>query len=437
MVNHGSWESRGLGCRYKTFPRCQFFVCQLSHITVLHWPAFTMHATLKSFGLVSILSVAGTSAASGGYVVGPTLQTDILAAAALGKLTLHAAQNRDATTCTLENVAIRREWGSLSAANRQAYTNAVRCLMEHPSLLDPLEVPGAKTRFDDFVAVHINQTFSIHGTANFLSWHRYFTYAFEQALRSECNYNGYHPYWNWGKYAHNPLNSPVFDGSSTSMSGNGEYVPHNCTDGLPTGLNCIPPGSGGGCVTTGPFANMSVNLGPIAPTLAAPGVVPASSLFAYNPRCLRRDISSWVSSNWTTDFESYDLISNYTDILSFQNRMQGDFATGFYGVHTGGHFTIGGDPGGDLFASPGEPAFYLHHAQIDRVWWIWQNLHPETRTNAIGGTITLNNFPPSRNGTLDDLLDLGVAGPAAGVLEIRDVMSTIGIGGGPLCYIYV
>lgn len=69
-----------------------------------------MHATLKSFGLASILSVAGTSAASGGYMVGPTLQTDILAAAALGKLTLHATQNRDTTTCTLENVAIRREW---------------------------------------------------------------------------------------------------------------------------------------------------------------------------------------------------------------------------------------------------------------------------------------------------------------------------------------
>ena len=37
------------------------------------------------------------------------------------------------------------------------------------------------------------------------------------------------------------------------MGGNGVYEAHNCTNALPTGLNCIPPGQGGGCVETGPF----------------------------------------------------------------------------------------------------------------------------------------------------------------------------------------
>ena len=32
--------------------------------------------------------------------------------------------------------------------------------------------------------------------ANFLSWHRFFTYTYEQALRNECGYQGYQPYWN-------------------------------------------------------------------------------------------------------------------------------------------------------------------------------------------------------------------------------------------------
>jgi hypothetical protein len=50
-----------------------------------------------------------------------------------------------------------------------------------------------------------------------------------------------------------PVNSPVFDGSAYSMGGNGVYEVHNCTNALPTGLNCIPPGQGGGCVETGPF----------------------------------------------------------------------------------------------------------------------------------------------------------------------------------------
>jgi len=53
------------------------------------------------------------------------------------------------------------------------------------------------------------------------------------------------------------------------------------------------------------------------------------------------------------------------------------------------------------------------------------------RQNAIAGTITLNNSPASRNGTLDDYLSLGVN---AKDIKIRDVMSTLA---GPLCYIYV
>lgn len=111
-----------------------------------------------------------------------------------------------------------------------------------------------------------------------------------------------------------PVNSPMFDGSAYSMSGNGVYEAHNCTNALPTGLNCIPPGQGGGCVTTGPFKkcvsisdlsactnkpdSMSVNLGPVSPTLAEPEVMASASWpgSAYNPRCLKRDVSQWVSS---------------------------------------------------------------------------------------------------------------------------------------------
>jgi tyrosinase len=101
------------------------------------------------------------------------------------------------------------------------------------------------------------------------------------------------------------------------------------------------------------------------------------------------------------------------------------------GVHTGGHFTIGGDPGGDIFVSPGDPAFFLHHAQIDRTWWIWQNQDLKNRQNAIAGTITLNNNPPSRNGTLQDIIDMGVNNPG---IQIAQAMSTLA---GPFCYIYV
>src|SRR6187402_2344504 len=113
---------------------------------------------------------------------------------------------------------------------------------------------------------------------------------------------------------------------------------------------------------------MKVNLGPVANTLAIADLTPNPNGdgSGYNPRCLRRDVSVWVSSQWNTDQSSTDLITDSDDVGTFQTVMQGDFASGFYGVHTGGHFTIGGDPGGDLFTSPGDPTFFLHHAQIDR-----------------------------------------------------------------------
>jgi tyrosinase len=45
-----------------------------------------------------------------------------------------------------------------------------------------------------------------------------------------------------------------------------------------------------------------------------------------------------------------DLITNYPDILSFQNKMQ-NFTLGVMGVHNAGHYTIGGDSGMDMYVT--------------------------------------------------------------------------------------
>ena len=84
----------------------------------------------------------------------------------------------------------------------------------------------------------------------------------------------------------------------------------------------------------------------------------------YNPRCLIRDVSQYVTSRWTKDSDIYDLITGYTNITSFQRRLQGDFPIGYLGIHSGGHYTILGDPGGDFFASPGDPYFFIHREWI-------------------------------------------------------------------------
>ena len=88
----------------------------------------------------------------------------------------------------------------MTAKERKSYSKAVQCLISLPAKTPQSLVPGVRTRYDDFVAQHINQTFTIHMTGNFLSWHRYYIWGYEQALRNECGYTGAQPYWNWFKY---------------------------------------------------------------------------------------------------------------------------------------------------------------------------------------------------------------------------------------------
>ncbi|EWZ79971.1 tyrosinase [Fusarium oxysporum f. sp. lycopersici MN25] len=330
--------------------------------------------------------------------------------------------------CTIANAAVRRDWKTLSKKEKKAYINAVLCLRKKPSKADPAFAPGARTRYDDFVAVHINQTLSIHGTGNFFTWHRYFTWAYEKALQDECGYKGTQPYWNWfetGDFATNP----VFDGSETSMSGDGKYVKHN---GALSGMQniYIPSGSGGGCIKTGPFVGAVANLGPPSPGMD--GMEATTTPLEYNPRCLRRDLSHYAIDRWMTLPNLYNITLGDAShsIKAMQDEFQGRFADEFLGIHAAGHFVMGGDSS-DLFSSPNDPIFFLHHSMVDRIYWIWQALHPK-QAKDIAGTITILNTPPSRDAVKSDPLNMGVN---ARQITIGHALDTLG--GSPFCYIYL
>ncbi|KAK4182839.1 hypothetical protein QBC35DRAFT_518606 [Podospora australis] len=358
---------------------------------------------------------------------------DILAKESLSKVKDWLAKNPQGS-CTLETAVRRKEWSDLTVAQRKAYTDAVLCLQSKPAKTTS-SAPGAKSRFDDYIVVHIQQTPRNHGSTYFLPWHRYYVWHYEQALREECGYTGYQPYWNWGRYAHDPINSPLFDGSEGSMGGNGAPANYQGIPipGAPRPYNLIPSAGGGGCVTTGPFKNMTVNIGPLAP-LSIPGIPrnPRADGLGYNPRCLRRDINKNSAAVTTANY-TYDLITKNNNVYWFQTVMEGQFPQGKWGVHSGGHYTVGGDPAGDFYVSPGDPAFWLHHAQIDRVWWIWQIQDLQNRIHEVSMTRTMSNFPPSANGTLDDLSGLGVLAPD---VKVRELMNTLGGLMGKFCYIY-
>jgi len=244
-------------------------------------------------------------------------------------------------TCSLRNLRVRREWGTLSKKQRKDYIKAVKCLQEKPALTPSTLASGAKSRFDDFVATHINQTMTIHYTANFLSWHRYYTYLYEEALREECGFTGDQPYWDWAKTARNGvLSSPMFDGSETSMSGDGASThtenqtqiilggSAGSTSGLPPVY--LPVGNGGGCVQSGPFKDLSVNLGPVGLDIpgGAVGTPPSGNPLDYNPRCLKRDLTEEINKQFANATSVLDLILNSGDIDDFQMTMQGVPGTG-------------------------------------------------------------------------------------------------------------
>ncbi|KAL8686040.1 MAG: hypothetical protein Q9224_005571 [Gallowayella concinna] len=291
--------------------------------------------------------------------------------------------------CNQLTVHTRRE-GAMSKSDRKNYINAVKCLAKKPAKSDKKIVPGARSRFDDFVASHIQLAYEIHFNGNLFAWHRTFLWEYEQALRKECGYSGAHPYWDWTKYYVDPASSPVFDGSDSSLGSNGEYFPHGATVLEAFGLQLrLPGGTGGGPVYKGPFANFTVNLGLTPPdpepsevvALSIPtnATVPvenrlltvvAKSALDYNPRPLTRDINlGWSNQTKKSDVEfllkcqNVDCLEKTADGWATTDPQQPR-------LHAAGHFVIGG-LANDPFASPGDPAFYLHHAMFDRVFSIW------------------------------------------------------------------
>lgn len=149
----------------------------------------------------------------------------------------------------------------MSKNSRKNFIEAVKCLAKKPPRSDPKIVPGARSRFDDFIAAHIQQAYNIHFSGNLFAWHRAYLWELEQALVNDCGYKGAHPYWDWAKYYRDPASSPIFDGSDTSLGGNGRYFPHGATILEAFGLRIeLPAGTGGGPVYQGPFANFTVCL---------------------------------------------------------------------------------------------------------------------------------------------------------------------------------
>lgn len=75
-----------------------------------------------------------------------------------------------------------------------------------------------------------------------------------------------------------------------------------------------------------------------------------------------------------------------------------------------------------------DPLFYLHHANIDRIWWNWQQLAPSTRFFSISGPATRTD--PVHEVGVDYVLYMGSLGLSVPIREVLDLWSK------PNCYSY-
>jgi tyrosinase len=275
----------------------------------------------------------------------------------------------------------RRNQNSLSSPDRAEFVRALKALKNAPSHFNPPTV----SRYDDFVYVHMqamllmeivdrtkavqNENLKItsdmrmpmwaHRCPAFFPWHRVLLYQLELELqKAASNPSLAIPYWDWS-----------LDQSKTSAPWTDDFMGGDGKDGA---------------VRSGPFAgaaNWKITLSEdgldhlvrgfglatddrtkklIAPNLPTPSNVSA---------CFQAtvyDMAPWNDSS---------------NLGSFRNEVEGWYvppgnATPI-GMHNLVHLWVGGNNGTMLpSTSPNDPVFFLHHANVDRLWAIWQARNP-------------------------------------------------------------
>ncbi|KAJ7705510.1 monooxygenase [Mycena rosella] len=301
----------------------------------------------------------------------------------------------------------------LSDVQKMEYIAAVQCLQRLPGVSN---LPGARTRFDDFQALHVRLAEQVHLVGQFLPWHRRLLNMYETALGKECGFQGTTPYWDWSRDIDSgvPLaESPMFDAVS-GFGGNGvdiaNYAGQFGNLSLLSNAGWVAPGAGGGCVPDGPFAAYNLSVGP------------GTNITNH---CLQR-----AFNDNTRGFLSGARVTNVlgqTTFEAFRIELEGAPVTTSMRLHDAGHNSVGGEMA-DNYSSPGDPIFYLHHAFLDKLWWDWVGMNFSFRLDEMSGRSTRD--PPYVNVTLNFELDMLMLAPTVTIREVMDIRNPL------LCYIY-
>lgn len=94
------------------------------------------------------------------------------------------------------------------------------------------------------------------------------------------------------------------------------------------------------------------------------------------------------------------IASNTPGALSQNNFTS--FTSQLQGIHNSVHVWVGGSMG-SVPTAPADPIFWMHHANIDRLWWQWQKSPQGTGKNPIlsGPSAVMDPWPQTETDTRD------------------------------------
>ena len=242
----------------------------------------------------------------------------------------------------------RKNAATLSTTEKEKLMNAIITLKKTVK-------PGHTTNvYDEIVAIHygvISRTGAAsgdggHGGPAFFAWHREFILRFEKALE-EVDPDVALPYWKWESgNSSDTLDIFTADLLGTMGLQTSGYLSETSTTQNPDGWKVSPQLDQGNHGTT-LLRNNSIN----------PSSLPASAA------------------------------NDALDENNFHNfRPDLEDPHGTVHMRVGGHMT--------RMTSPNDPIFFLHHANIDRLWAKWQLTHPGT-----------DNYNPNNTGNVGHRLD--------------------------------
>lgn len=239
---------------------------------------------------------------------------------------------------------IRKSASQLSSTEWANYMNACVALKHTFSAGSSISV------YDQFVAIHIGVAQlrspvatgpaagidGAHRNPGFLPWHREYLRRFEKALQS-IDSSVTIPYWNWGLES-DALSTSIFTPDKVGPMGSGPNL--EVSDGY---------------LARNPNAFNSQGW-QIHPDLRRRGI-----------GLQRNAVLNTTTSDWPTGMSVGGVLAAANFNLFFPLL-----------ENTPHHNSIHGIVGRDMAAmsSPNDPVFFMHHAQVDRLWAKWQESHP-------------------------------------------------------------